>query len=84
MSDWNTVCIQDKNGRYWNTTASPYATQSEINNMQKRLEQAKKHPNAFAFLDLQTAVIMVNGEPYQPNTATEEMGDEELLKALGF
>jgi len=52
--------------------------------MQRHLEQAKKHPKAFAFLDLQTAVIMVNGEPYQPNTATEEMSDEELLKALGF
>jgi hypothetical protein len=81
----DTVYIIDKKGiPYWKTHCSVGHADPEIRNMQRRLEWAAKNPKAFAFLDLQTAVIMVNGEPYQPNTATEEMGDEELLKALGF
>ena len=54
----------------------------EIHNMQRHLEQAKKHPKAFAFLDLATAVILVNGKPYSPNVDAEDMSDEELLKQL--
>ena len=84
MSEDN-VWITDKSGkRYWNTHCSVGHADPEIHNMQRRLEWAAKNPKAFAFLDLETAVILVNGEPYQPNTATEEMSDEELLKALGL
>lgn len=84
MSEDN-VWITDKSGkRYWNTHCSVGHADPEIRNMQKRLEQAKKHPQAFAFLDLETAVIMLNGEPHSPNVDTEDMSDDELLAQLGL
>lgn len=63
----------------WNTTASPMSTASEIRNMKRQLETARKFPEQFKFLDLASAVIMLDGAPYgEPMTMT----DDELLNAL--
>ncbi len=74
------VCIQDKNGKHWNTLCSVDYTAPEIRNMQRHLQQAAKYPNQYHFLDLATAVILVNDNPYAPVFTSE---DDELLKQLG-
>ena len=78
LSNTSTVCIQDKNGKHYNTLCSADYTAPEIRNMQRHLEAARKHPEAYSFLDLKTAVIMVDGEAYGQLSAD----DEELLKQL--
>jgi hypothetical protein len=50
----STVCIQDKNGKHWNTTCSSAYTDPEIHNMQRHLDAATKHPEMYRFLDLAT------------------------------
>jgi hypothetical protein len=73
----STVCIQDKNGKHWNTLCSSSFTAPEVRNIQRHLEAARKSPITYHFLDLPTAVIMVDGKPYV------EMTDDELLTELG-
>ena len=80
MTNSATVCIQDKNGKHWNTLCSADYTAPEIRNMQRHLQQAAKHPAQYQFLDLASAVILVDGEPYAPVFTSE---DDELLKQLG-
>jgi hypothetical protein len=73
---WRNVYITDKSGeKTWNTTASPMSTISEIRNLKRHLELAKEFPQNYRFLDLATAVIMLDGQPYQ-------MPDDELLAEL--
>lgn len=80
-NNWHNIYITDKSGRkMWNTTASPMSTMSEIKNMQRHLTAAAKHPEHYRNLDLATAVIMLDGEPYE-NPFT--MSDDDLLTALG-
>ena len=50
--------------------------------MQRHLDQAAKYPNAYRFLDLATAIILVDGVPYQ--STDDDISDNELLKALGL
>ncbi len=79
------VCIRDKTGkRYWNTTCSTAYIDPEIRNMQRRLDAAARNPERYGFLDLATAVILVNDMPYQVTSETDAMSDNELLKALGL
>ena len=78
----STVSIQDKNGKYWNTTCSSAYIDSEIRNMQRHLDATAKHPNAYRFLDLATAIILVAGVSYQ--SADDNLSDSELLQALGL
>lgn len=78
----STVSIQDKNGKYWNTLCATEFVSSEIRNMQRHLDAAAKHPNAYRFLDLATAIILVDGVPYQ--STDDDISDNELLKALGL
>lgn len=81
MNTWHNIYITDKSGcKMWNTTASPMSTMSEIRNLQGHLKAAAKHPAAYPNLDLPSAVIMLDGEPYE-NPFT--MSDNELLTALG-
>jgi hypothetical protein len=79
--EWHNIYITDKSGRkMWNTTASPMSTISEIRNLKQHLTAAAKHPEQYPSLDLATAVIMLDGEPYgEPLTMT----DDEFLKELG-
>lgn len=64
-TEWNNIHITDKNGgKHFNTSASPMSTMSEIRNLQKHLQQASKTPQLYKFIDVNTAVIMLNNEPY--------------------
>ena len=79
-SGWHNVYITDKSGRkMWDTTASPMSTASEIRNLKRHLEAAIKNPEAYRFLDLDTAVIMLDGEPYG---GPQVMTDDQLLTNL--
>lgn len=80
MSKKATVCIQDKTGKHYNTICGADYTAPEIRNMQRHLEYARKKPNAYHFLDLDSCVILVNDVPYKPELTTE---DYELLEQLG-
>lgn len=63
MENWNNIYITDKNGKkHWNTTASPLSTQAEIKNLQRHLLSAKMTPSLYAFLDTETAFIVLNGK----------------------
>lgn len=76
MENWNTIYITDKNGgKFFNTVASPMSTSSEIKNLTHHIEQAKRYPAHYKFLDAATARLVVNEEV--------EMSDDELLKELG-
>jgi len=73
-----TVCIQDKNGKHYNTLCGADYTAPEIRNMQRHLDSAHKNPKAYHFLDLTTAIIMVDG--VAPGLSEE---DDALLASLG-
>ena len=78
----STVCISDVTGKkYFNTLCSAKYASSEIRNMGRHLEQAKKHPLQFRFLDIPTAHILLDGKPISP--IAFNMTDDELLTALG-
>lgn len=78
---WHNIYITDKSGRkMWNTTASPMSTMSEIKNLQRHLKAAAKYPEHYKTLDLDTAVIMLDGSVYGEALT---MTDDELLTALG-
>lgn len=80
MSNWNNLHVTDKNGgKYWSRIASPMSTQSEINNLKRHLEAAKHHPKQYSFMDIESAVIILNGAPLASTMSKE---DEELLDAL--
>lgn len=82
MTDWHNVYITDKNGgEHFNTVASPMSTNSEIKNLKRHLEQARKHPGAYRFLDVDSAVLMLDGEIYGDLL---KMSDVELLAELGL
>lgn len=83
MNEWHTLYITDKTGKkFFNTTASPMSTMSEIRNLKRHIEQAKARPNLYANLfDVATAVIMLDDVPY---SEPEDMSDDDLLKELGL
>ena len=65
MNDWHKIYITDKNGgKHFNTYASPIATWSEIRNLKRHIEQAKRYPDQYKFLDPKTAIIMLDGSPF--------------------
>lgn len=83
MSNWHNIHITDKTGKeHFKTLASPMSTMSEIRNLQRHLEQAKKYPKAYTFLDVATAVIMLDGLPY--GVPVSGIDDDALLKELGL
>jgi hypothetical protein len=81
MSDWNQIHITDKTGAvFFNTTASPMSTMSEIRNLKRHIEHAKQFPQYYNFLDVDTAVVMLNGSVYSTPSDNEI---DDLLKELG-
>lgn len=81
MDNWHEIYITDKSGkRFWNTHASSWGRQSEINNLKNHLKQAKEHPEMYRFLDIETARIVVDGERLQ----TLDDIDLSLLDDLGL
>lgn len=77
----STVCIQDKNRKYWQTLCSSDFVEPEIRNMQRHLENAVKYPSKYDFLDLDSSVILVDDKIYSPQTF-ENLSDDELLNQL--
>lgn len=83
INRWHQICITDKTGqKHFNCDASPMSTMSEIHNLKRHLEQAKKNPDAYWFIDVDTAVILLDGVPYTQTTG--DMDADALLKELGL
>lgn len=78
---WGNVYITDKTGRkMFNTVASPMSIMSEVKNLTRHIENARKYPAQYKFMDIASAQVMLDGEPYG---AQNSMSDDELLAALG-
>lgn len=71
-NDWQELHISDKTGGvFFKCVASPMATFSEIKNLKQRLKAAKKSPEHFKFLDIESAHIVLDGEIYTEPTADD-------------
>lgn len=82
-NNWHDICITDKTGQQWyKTTASPMATLSEIRNMKIHLQFAVEFPEYYHFLDIDSAVILLDGVPYTQTTGNVDA--DALLKELGL
>jgi hypothetical protein len=81
---WNNVYITDISGKkFFDTIASPLSTMSEIKNLTKHMDNAKKYPLSYKFLNTDTMQLMLNGEPYiKTSTGVFLQSDDELLKEL--
>jgi len=80
METWHTIYITDKNkGIHFKVNASPASTLSEIRNLKSHLKQARKYPNSYNFLDIATAIIILDGEPYNE---IKIISDCDLLSEL--
>ena len=63
--EWHKLHITDKSGRiFYRCYASPMAAFSEIKNLQRHIANAKRYPEHYAFLDAETAFIVLDGERY--------------------
>ena len=83
MNDWHNLCITDKSGQeFFKCTASPMSTASEIKNLKRKLEEAKRRPSLYSFLDVDTATVMLDGKPY--GEAVSNLDADALLKELGL
>lgn len=82
MNEWHNICITDKNGKeMFKCTASPMATFSEIKNLKQHIENAKRYPQHYKFLDVATAVIMLDGTVYsEPDVLDIDV--DAMLKEL--
>lgn len=75
---WTELYITDKSGgKHFKTLASPMGTTSEIKNLKRHIEQAKKYPEHYGFMDIDSAVLIENGSPHV------EMTIEDILRELG-
>jgi hypothetical protein len=82
MNDWHNLHVTDYTGsQFFKTVASPMSTMSEIRNLQNHIETAKMFPLAYGFLDVETAVLMLDGLPYGD---ASEIDADALLKELGL
>lgn len=63
MSVATNLYITDKSGKFfWNTIASKEFHAPEIRNLERHLAAAKRCPQAYQFLDVDTAHIVQDGE----------------------
>lgn len=80
MDNWHNLHITDKGGKeYFKTTASPSSTQSEINNLKAHIDNAKRHPEKYSFLDAETACVVLDGTPLTLSRFDFDLLDE-LMK----
>ena len=80
--DWSNVYITDKTGKkFFNNISSPMATIGAIRDLSRHIENSKKYPAQYHFLDIPTAQVMVNGVPYGYEN---NMSADELLAELGM
>lgn len=83
VGDWHQLCITDKTGQqHFKCAASPMSTMSEIRNLKRHLEQAKKNPESYWFIDVDSAVILLDGVVYCQPTLQDVLDDDELLGLL--
>lgn len=82
MKDWHNICITDYTGQqFFKCTASPMATISEIKNLKRHIEQAKRSPEAYKMFDATSAIILLDGTPYGEPCGIDA---DALLKELGL
>lgn len=82
MSQWHNICITDKTGKkFFPCEASPMATMSEIRNLQLHISTAKIRPDQYKFLDVASAMILLDGLPYGEPC---EIDADQLLAELGL
>ena len=84
MNDWHNIYITDKTGKkFFNTTASPMSTMSEIKNITRHLEGIKSGNKLYTKVgvDSSTAVLMLDDSPYQ--TMDDILDDDLLAELLG-
>lgn len=82
MNEWHNIYITDKTGKkFFNTNASPLSTMSEIRNIKRHLDAIKAGNKFYANvkIDAQTAVLMLDGSPYQ---SIDDILDDDLLNEL--
>lgn len=71
-NEWHEIYISDKTGGvFFKTVASPLATFSEIKNLKQHIESAKQYRQHYAFLDVDSAHIVLDGERYSEPTDAE-------------
>jgi hypothetical protein len=86
MDNWHNIYITDCTGKkFFNTSASPMSTMSEIRNLKRHLDAIKAGKLAYVNVgvDKDTAVLMLDGTPY--HGASQSMGDildDDLLNDL--
>lgn len=83
-NDWHSIYITDKSGKkFFNTTASPMSTPSEIRNLQRHLVAIKANDKGYTNVqcDPFTAVLMLDGSPYM--SLDNLLSDDDLLSLLG-
>ena len=73
------VYILSKKGKSFKTKCSAYHSNSEVRNMKWRLSDAQSKPTLYDFIDLDSAVIVVETDL----PPVDEMNDEQLLAELG-
>ena len=82
MNDWHKLHITDKSGKqFFPCVSSPMSTPSEIKNLKRHLESAKINPDAYKFLDSDTAIIVLDGSQYGQ---VSEIDADALLAELGL
>ena len=82
MTEWHKLHITDKTGKeFFNVTASPMSTPSEIKNLQQHIKAAQKNPGAYKFLDVGTMVVMLDGSVYGDKV---DVDYDALLAELGI
>jgi hypothetical protein len=85
MNDWHKLHITDKSGKeMFKCVASPMSTMSEIRNLKRHIEQAKANPKHYAFMDVTTAVIMLDGTVYSEPSVCDMDVDAMLAELEGL
>ena len=79
------VYITDNSGnKFFNTLCGEDYAMSEVRNLNKKLDQARKYPEQFKFLDVETAKVVTEGKCGDYFSQIDfNMSDDELLAALG-
>lgn len=80
MNEWHNVYITDKTGKnFFNVNASPMSTMSEIRNLSRHIEAIKAGTKGYEFIDKESAVLMLDGSPWQ---SMDDILDDDLLSEL--
>jgi len=82
MNQWHNICITDKTGaEFFCCNASPMYTMSEIRNLKRHIANAEQFPDMYKFLDVASAVILLDGVPYGEPC---EIDADAMLAELGL